>query len=163
MESQRSPNRRSLLIETLGARSAAAVLTLLMANQWGAVVECTPHFIEKLFYRLRDTSPASLTRIHCSQNQPDPLWGTVVNGPPKFACTGHCTTLKADLLRSPLQVCLPVVVKEFCAQAAAFDLLDCSDVLQRNERSEGRPGAVRHNKLDMFFPFDPYLLPASLK
>ncbi|GAQ88796.1 RNA polymerase I specific transcription initiation factor RRN3 family protein [Klebsormidium nitens] len=64
---------------------------------------------------------------------------------------------------NPMKVCLPAVVKEFCAQAAAFDLLDCSDVLQRNERSEGRPGAVRHNKLDMFFPFDPYLLPASLK
>lgn len=81
------------------------------------------------------------------------------------ALVDQFTTLLSDYpaFPQPEQVCLPAVVKEFCAQAAAFDLLDCSDVLQRNERSEGRPGAVRHNKLDMFFPFDPYLLPASLK
>jgi hypothetical protein len=59
---------------------------------------------------------------------------------------------------------LPAVVKEFCAQASAFNLLDCADVLRRNDVSEGRPGMSRpHNKLDMFFPFDPYLLPGSLK
>ena len=58
---------------------------------------------------------------------------------------------------SPLATCLPTVAQEFQAQAAALRLLDPS-------RFAGASPGVRiraQRPLEMFFPFDPYLLCTS--
>ncbi|GIL92468.1 hypothetical protein Vretimale_19352 [Volvox reticuliferus] len=56
----------------------------------------------------------------------------------------------------PLNVCLPSVAAEFVHQAASFNVVDCRPLLAQVELSTRfqRP-------LEMFFPFDPYLLRRS--
>lgn len=63
----------------------------------------------------------------------------------------------------PLTVCLPSVVDEFVKQASIAQLVDC------REWSYSRDATTSHaagsfggeGRLDMFFPFDPYLLRVS--
>lgn len=67
------------------------------------------------------------------------------------------------ILRSPLeplQSCLPSASQEFVRQAAASGVSDISDFLS----NEYNPPSIASIKrpFEMFFPFDPYLLPLSL-
>lgn len=55
---------------------------------------------------------------------------------------------------APLQVCLPTVVDEFTRQAQKFGLMDCKGLLPGELKRAQRP-------LEMFFPFDPFLLRRS--
>ncbi|KAL6603199.1 hypothetical protein ACP70R_043560 [Stipagrostis hirtigluma subsp. patula] len=63
----------------------------------------------------------------------------------------------------PLKVCLPAIVNEFLRQAKAAGLFNASrnqaveDIIE-SDLSRAFGG---HNRLDMFFPFDPYLLKES--
>ncbi|TVU08619.1 hypothetical protein EJB05_42028, partial [Eragrostis curvula] len=63
----------------------------------------------------------------------------------------------------PLKVCLPSIVNEFLRQAKAASLLDSSMDLVFDDAIESDLskafGGI--NRLDMFFPFDPYLLKES--
>ncbi|CAN6193347.1 unnamed protein product [Urochloa humidicola] len=63
----------------------------------------------------------------------------------------------------PLKVCLPSIVNEFLRQAKAARLFNASVDLELEDRVESDLskafGGV--NRLDMFFPFDPYLLKES--
>ena len=55
-----------------------------------------------------------------------------------------------------MAVCLPTVVAEFTKLMARLGLLDCQGLLPTNK------DAVRCQRpLEMFFPFDPYLLRRS--
>lgn len=57
---------------------------------------------------------------------------------------------------SPMAVCLPTVVAEFTRLTARLALTDCRALLP------GGADAVRCQRpLEMFFPFDPYLLRRS--
>ena len=57
---------------------------------------------------------------------------------------------------APLSVCLPTVVAEFSRLVARLGLMDCGALLPQ------RSQAMRAQRpLEMFFPFDPYLLPRS--
>ncbi|KAH9302628.1 hypothetical protein KI387_014211, partial [Taxus chinensis] len=64
---------------------------------------------------------------------------------------------------NPLKVCLPSVVEEFLRQVKAVHLFDVSQFITANnmlETNESKAfGGVE--RLDMFFPFDPYLLKES--
>ena len=54
---------------------------------------------------------------------------------------------------APLEVCLPTVVLEFTGLAARLGLMDCTALLPT------RAAAARAQRpLEIFFPFDPYLL-----
>ncbi len=54
---------------------------------------------------------------------------------------------------APLAVCLPTVVAEFTRLAQRLNLMDCTAQLP------GRLEAARAQRpLEMFFPFDPFLL-----
>ncbi|KAH7421980.1 hypothetical protein KP509_13G084500 [Ceratopteris richardii] len=71
-----------------------------------------------------------------------------------------------DLLRhslNPLKLCLPSVVEEFLKQATAAGLVDRSLSTEVNKNISALVsnsfGGI--NRLDMFFPFDPYLLRRS--
>ncbi|KAK2977155.1 hypothetical protein RJ640_027768 [Escallonia rubra] len=63
---------------------------------------------------------------------------------------------------NPLKVCLPSIVEEFLLQAKVARLFSCSETdfngLLESELSRAFGGLER---LDMFFPFDPYLLKKS--
>ncbi|KAL2622392.1 hypothetical protein R1flu_002597 [Riccia fluitans] len=61
---------------------------------------------------------------------------------------------------NPLKVCLPSVVEEFLKQASTLQLVDQKHWLASKERIDGnaRSMVVGDVRLDMFFPFDPYLL-----
>ncbi|CAL5041184.1 unnamed protein product [Urochloa decumbens] len=63
----------------------------------------------------------------------------------------------------PLKVCLPSIVNEFLRQAKAARLFNASVDLELEDRIDSDLskafGGV--NRLDMFFPFDPYLLKES--
>ncbi|KAL3691627.1 hypothetical protein R1sor_005278 [Riccia sorocarpa] len=61
---------------------------------------------------------------------------------------------------NPLKVCLPSVVEEFLKQASTLQLVDQKHWHASKERLEGntRSMLVGDVRLDMFFPFDPYLL-----
>ncbi|KAK3034197.1 hypothetical protein RJ639_034337 [Escallonia herrerae] len=63
---------------------------------------------------------------------------------------------------NPLKVCLPSIVEEFLLQAKVARLFSCSEIdfhgLLESELSRAFGGLER---LDMFFPFDPYLLKKS--
>ncbi|CAL5049822.1 unnamed protein product [Urochloa decumbens] len=63
----------------------------------------------------------------------------------------------------PLKVCLPSIVNEFLRQAKAARLFNASVDLELEDRIDSDLskafGGV--NRLDMFFPFDPYLLKKS--
>ncbi|CAI7927570.1 unnamed protein product, partial [Closterium sp. NIES-54] len=74
----------------------------------------------------------------------------------------------------PLSVCLESVVFEFSRQAKLLSLLDCDAITSAQQHAEhgagsaggGERAAARfggENELDMFFPFDPYLLHHSLR
>ncbi|PNH03401.1 RNA polymerase I-specific transcription initiation factor RRN3 [Tetrabaena socialis] len=56
----------------------------------------------------------------------------------------------------PLGVCLPSVAAEFVHQAAALGIVDCRSLLSQLE-----PSSRSQRPLEMFFPFDPYLLKRS--
>ena len=57
---------------------------------------------------------------------------------------------------APLSVCLPTVVNEFSQLTARLRLMDCKGLLPQ------RAQAMRAQRpLEMFFPFDPYLLRRS--
>ncbi|KAK9901703.1 hypothetical protein WJX75_009400 [Coccomyxa subellipsoidea] len=59
---------------------------------------------------------------------------------------------------APLAVCLPTVVAEFTRLAQRLDLMDCAALLP------GRSEAAREQRpLEMFFPFDPFLLRHSAR
>lgn len=86
---------------------------------------------------------------------------------PASTTCDHATVV-ADVVRSkvlpllthslqPLSVCLPSVAAEFVRQASVLGLADCSGLLPAADIL-GRP-AMR--PLEMFFPFDPYLLHRS--
>lgn len=60
----------------------------------------------------------------------------------------------------PLSVCLPSVVDEFVKQASIAQLVDCREwSYSRDVHAGGSFGG--EGRLDMFFPFDPYLLRQS--
>ena len=57
---------------------------------------------------------------------------------------------------APLSVCLPTVVAEFARLAQRLGLMECGALLPQ------RAQAMRAQRpLEMFFPFDPYLLRRS--
>jgi RNA polymerase I-specific transcription initiation factor RRN3 len=62
-------------------------------------------------------------------------------------------------------MCLPIVVREFGRICKTFPHWDCATVLTKNKTlvlpTQTQFGGV--NKLDSFFPFDPYLLRRSSK
>ncbi len=59
---------------------------------------------------------------------------------------------------APLAVCLPTVVAEFTRLAQRLELMDCAALLP------GRSEAARAQRpLEMFFPFDPFLLRHSAR
>jgi RNA polymerase I-specific transcription initiation factor RRN3 len=55
----------------------------------------------------------------------------------------------------PLTVCLPTVSREFCKQVSIYQLG------QVDAAAPARAGTRVNRPFEMFFPFDPYLLPAS--
>ncbi|KAG2498036.1 hypothetical protein HYH03_003797 [Edaphochlamys debaryana] len=64
----------------------------------------------------------------------------------------------------PLAVCLPSVAAEFVHQAASLGLIDARPLLAKlASAAAGDGGAVARSQrpLEMFFPFDPYLLQRS--
>uniref|UniRef100_A0A0A9CY49 Uncharacterized protein n=1 Tax=Arundo donax TaxID=35708 RepID=A0A0A9CY49_ARUDO len=63
----------------------------------------------------------------------------------------------------PLKVCLPSVVNEFLRQAKAARLFNGSVVsaFEDSIESDSSKAFGGLNRLDMFFPFDPYLLKES--
>ncbi|KAH8945277.1 hypothetical protein BDL97_12G033200 [Sphagnum fallax] len=63
----------------------------------------------------------------------------------------------------PLTVCLPSVVEEFVKQASLAKLVNCRAWLESKECAEAQiTGSFGGEiQLDMFFPFDPYLLRQS--
>ena len=59
---------------------------------------------------------------------------------------------------APMTMCLPTVVTEFTSLASRLDLMDCSNLMTgAASASSLRP----QRPLEMFFPFDPYLLRRS--
>lgn len=72
------------------------------------------------------------------------------------------TTDVGQLVRhacAPLAVCLPSVAAEFSHQAAALELLQCGPLLP--DADADAPSARANRPLEMFFPFDPFLLQHS--
>lgn len=63
----------------------------------------------------------------------------------------------------PLKVCLPSIVNEFLRQAKAANLFNSSSdsVFEDAVESDLSKAFGGINRLDMFFPFDPYLLKES--
>lgn len=65
---------------------------------------------------------------------------------------------------NPLKFCQTAVIQNFAAVTRNYQLAYCYPIIERNSRSNL---PIIHttsrfvNWLDMFFPFDPYLLPAS--
>lgn len=65
---------------------------------------------------------------------------------------------------NPLKMCLESVVQEFARQATHVPGLGLSDVLEAHFRArQERAGFGGADQLDMFFPFDPYLLHQSAR
>jgi len=86
-----------------------------------------------------------------------------------LASEGDVDTLKQGYRRltesklNPLKLCLPTIVREFVRVSAELGWCDFAPLLKQNEKvvlptrsSFGGP-----NQLEMFFPFDPYLLKHS--
>ncbi|BBN15097.1 RNA polymerase I-specific transcription initiation factor RRN3 [Marchantia polymorpha subsp. ruderalis] len=73
---------------------------------------------------------------------------------------GLCLQQVVEHRLNPLKVCLPSVVEEFLRQSSTLQLVDQSHWLASKERLDGntRSMIVGDMRLDMFFPFDPYLL-----
>eukprot|EP00249_Psilotum_nudum_P016163 c25688_g1_i1 orf=353-2260(-) len=63
----------------------------------------------------------------------------------------------------PLKLCLPSVVEEFVKQAQRVGLVDTLSSVEVNGKAESQLSGTfgGFNQLDMFFPFDPYLLRES--
>ncbi|KAK9817200.1 hypothetical protein WJX72_010975 [[Myrmecia] bisecta] len=61
---------------------------------------------------------------------------------------------------APLAVCVPSVVKEFTEQVTALRLMDCSQLLPPGAGGRDK-GERQQRPLEMFFPFDPFLLKRS--
>lgn len=64
---------------------------------------------------------------------------------------------------APFRLCARSVVAEFSRQAAQLHLLDCSGLPGADVAEEGSAAAREHRPLEMFFPFDPYLLHRSAR
>lgn len=72
---------------------------------------------------------------------------------------------------NPLRVCLPAVVQRFASVARHYQLVYCYSVIERNHRTSlplASPSAFAESpptdlSLDVFFPFDPYVLKRSGK
>ncbi|CAG9821895.1 unnamed protein product [Phaedon cochleariae] len=72
---------------------------------------------------------------------------------------------------NPLRVCQPVVAQNFAAITRNYQLAYCYTVMEHNSRNvmptiyQNEKGAVviSNNLLDVFYPFDPYLLERSGK
>ncbi|KAM8718911.1 hypothetical protein ACLKA7_011590 [Drosophila subpalustris] len=67
---------------------------------------------------------------------------------------------------NPLRYCLPTVAIAFAGVARAHQLAYCHTVLERNARRkmstfDGDEELKPDERLDTFFPFDPYILPIS--
>lgn len=68
---------------------------------------------------------------------------------------------------NPLKVCAPPIVSNFAAVTRRFQLAYCYTILENNKRMNipsAHMNGSRHlysSTLDMFFPFDPYLLQRS--
>lgn len=65
---------------------------------------------------------------------------------------------------NPLRMCTPAVVSNFASITRHYDLVYCYTIMENNKRSTAAlPSASMHGSkntesLEMFFPFDPYLL-----
>lgn len=59
------------------------------------------------------------------------------------------------------QMCLPSVVDEFVKQTSSLQLLECKDLGAHNRKENPQSSFGGEYRLDMFFPFDPYLLRQS--
>ncbi|XP_022207569.1 RNA polymerase I-specific transcription initiation factor RRN3 [Nilaparvata lugens] len=73
---------------------------------------------------------------------------------------------------NPLRVCLPQVVSNFASITRTYQLAYCYSIIEHNSRNSipvverdeaGLTTQLDEVYLDMFFPFDPYLLPRSKK
>ncbi|RZF42567.1 hypothetical protein LSTR_LSTR001362 [Laodelphax striatellus] len=73
---------------------------------------------------------------------------------------------------NPLRVCLPQVVSNFASITRTYQLAYCYSIIEHNARNSipvverdeaGLTTQLEEVYLDMFFPFDPYLLPRSKK
>lgn len=62
---------------------------------------------------------------------------------------------------NPLKMCLPSVVDEFVKQTSSLQLLECKDLGAHNRKENPQSSFGGEYRLDMFFPFDPYLLRQS--
>jgi len=67
---------------------------------------------------------------------------------------------------NPLRHCLPSVATTFADVMRTYQLAYCHTVLERNARNAcqlpilyGRKDPMPEETLDIFFPFDPYILP----
>ena len=60
---------------------------------------------------------------------------------------------------APLSVCLPTVSTEFARLAGRLRLMECGALLPKQGRGPSAARAAR--PLEMFFPFDPFLLRRS--
>lgn len=68
---------------------------------------------------------------------------------------------------NPLKFCLNTIVSMFARVTRIYEIVFCYSVIERNNRSMLSEftltnGGV-HKHLEIFFPFDPYMLPNSLK
>jgi len=61
---------------------------------------------------------------------------------------------------NPLKVCLPSVVREFVKVVKGLNIVDCTNIMDRNSKIVL---STKSNQLESFFPFDPFLLKISSK
>lgn len=67
---------------------------------------------------------------------------------------------------NPLRVCQPAVVQNFAAVTRTYQLAYCYSIIEHNSRNilptvyQDERGAIMtsNNFIDVFFPFDPYIL-----
>jgi len=73
---------------------------------------------------------------------------------------GHLVNSKLN----PLRMCTPAVVSNFASITRHYDLVYCYTIMENNKRntaalpSASVNGSTTTDSLEMFFPFDPYLL-----
>ncbi|XP_065670664.1 RNA polymerase I-specific transcription initiation factor RRN3 [Hydra vulgaris] len=69
---------------------------------------------------------------------------------------------------NPLKFCMETVVSYFARITRLYEVVFCYSIIERNNRntlasfSFGNNNTSSDNQLEMFFPFDPYLLPKSV-
>jgi len=61
---------------------------------------------------------------------------------------------------NPLKVCLPSIVREFVKVVKGLNIVDCTNIMDRNSKIVL---STKSNQLESFFPFDPFLLKLSSK